>query len=313
MPRPTHTDRKVKVVIPEGVEVTLSVLGVTVPVTSRPDGQFYGQHRKERLSYGDFDALRKSIESVETEASMKRERVRRLKEAETQPEPALLYRSGTVQPMNRRRRPQRGDEVDQAAVLEPISVRGVDKRSGLALIIRENGDKESMSWEIVLRPLAGVEKKKLLDLAEKEQRAIKEVPEPVRVSDVLDKLPEVTVEATWDEFREAWVAKYGKDEIVVPSGYLARDDMESRILARHIIKHTPYRFTDTSGTTPIGLIEYVDNNRENYSSLATYDSLFKTEAEVHALKRAIMAARKAEERREKYLDTLRFDHSIFTD
>lgn len=303
---------RVNVSIPQ-VEETLNVLGVSVKVTSDATGQFRGSYRNEGVGSGDLDAIRKSIELIETERSQKRERSRRLKEAAEQPEPALLYRSGSVEARNRRRHAVRGAGADVAATLEPIHVRGVDQRSGLALIIRESGAKESMTWDLITRQLAGVEKKKLLDLAEKEQRAAKEIPNPVTVKDVLPSIKPVEASATWDADREVWAVKYGREELVAPSGYGARDRLEVLILARLIVKQTPYKFTDTSsrGTLrPIGLVEYLS---DEYGRLSSYDNLYKSAAEVHAFDNAMKAARRAEEKREAFLKTLLIDRSQFTD
>jgi hypothetical protein len=303
---------QVHVLIPQGVEVTLNVLGVDITATSDSDGRFRAVHRKE-VVIGDLDNLRRSIERVETEASQKRERVTRLKEAATNPEPALLYRSGSVQAQNRRRRPVRGEGADVAATLEPIHVRGVDQRSGLALVIRENGNKESMTWDLITRPLAGVEKKKLLDLAEKEQRTTKEIPTPVTVKDVLPRIKKTEVAAAWDREREAWVVKFGKEELVTPPGYHAASKLESRILARLIIKQTPYRFTSTvtaRSMVPAPLLDHVAD--DDYGTLSTYTDLFKTEAEVFAMDKAVKAAERAEKKREEYLATLLIDRSMFT-
>jgi hypothetical protein len=159
----------------EKAEVT-----VDTPIGPRPfDYAHYGggdllegKYRGQDVSGRDIPALRKQIEQIEDEFQAKKVLEDKRRAVAKHPEEAVLYLPAESALRSRGgsgRRPQ-------PARFEEVQVRGIDQRSGAALVTRATGDREQHSWggvdsfgrrsrgSYLLRPLNEGERADLLAL-----------------------------------------------------------------------------------------------------------------------------------------------------
>lgn len=118
---------------------------------------FFLTYRSQELWGSDLANLVKQVEKIEAEFQAKKRVEKVRKEAASNPLPALYV------PNPRQGRDRWGHERFEAR-LEEVHVRGIDQRSGKALITRANGDKEQVSGEFLVRDLDASDRADLMAL-----------------------------------------------------------------------------------------------------------------------------------------------------
>lgn len=120
-------------------------------------GGMYGEHysgtyRGESVMGSTIEKLQKNIARVEEEFQVKAARDKKRKEVAKTPEPAIY-----AVVIDRDKRWSVLDEAGRTQAhlraFEAVTVRGVDLRSKKALIVRANGDKEQVRFDVLMRDL----------------------------------------------------------------------------------------------------------------------------------------------------------------
>lgn len=133
-----------------------------------------GDYRSQEVSGDNPERVLKDIAKIEAEFQTKKQRDEKRKAVAQAPEEAVLYIPGGVEAV---RRGYSYSEVKRKFALEEVQVRGVDLRSGNALITRADGSREQTRWSVLLRPLSPEDRaeviaanRRLREAAEEEQR-----------------------------------------------------------------------------------------------------------------------------------------------
>jgi hypothetical protein len=144
-------------------------------------------YRGQNLWSPKLSKLREDAEALFAKQRENMARARRLRDAEKNPVPAVL-----------------------ASTLEPVGVRGVDKRSGYLLIIDPKGERMSVSSARLLRPLSDEERETLLALRKARdaaRAAVDEAPQP-ESAEKIEKVLSLNVPAIYDFETEEIVGTY---------------------------------------------------------------------------------------------------------
>lgn len=172
------------------------------PYTAKADNSgrltLVGRYRGEQVGYCSTIAeIVRGMQRLDDDAEAKKERSKRLAQAAKEPEPALYLSDGAL------------------GAPKPVGVRGIDQRSGHALITHADGSKTSVRRADVFRVLNEGE---LADLSAAQRRvrrtrealeAIPEFDQYDAVSD--DEVP--TLHARFDRARDGWVAEFEGQEL----------------------------------------------------------------------------------------------------
>jgi hypothetical protein len=247
---------------PTTIEVQHDGKAVAVEVDSR--GYFRVRYRTEGLLLGDLEGLRKQMSRLDDDAAAKRERSKALKAAAANPIPALF-----------------GDG------LEPVLVRGIDARSGHALLVREDGSKGSsgssryQQGEGLYRLLSPAERGRFVEARQDHQDAQATLAEhePKDRYDVSRQ--DVSIAAFWDAEQGDFHASHDGTEFRA-----ARvDDILSQVIVHECRKQFPYALVDDQ----VALTRTVDDAAFRFGNL----KLFLRAEEVAAYRDAMAVAQAA--------------------
>lgn len=304
MPRYTYLLCKVEA---EPFEIETPMGPKSVTVDSR--GSFSLRYRSEDLVSYDLERLRQEIQRAEAEYQNKKARGDLRKQMEKDSVEAVLYvpvhtRNGNV--IGSSVWTKRYEQIAVPMHLEQVTVRGIDQRSNQALITREDGSRESASWQRLLKPLTESDAADIMAAQKAGDRAREQVEKtkPLNVS-------------------RAIVLTHGNEYLVdVTVGY----DAESGLFCAEHKGHALTGKDQKEIESLVHAIEaydlgyrFVDEGREVHaiepgvSQISSYADLYHTRAEYEAKLAAEQEAKRTAQVLKDTLLEYAFDRSMITE
>lgn len=265
---------------PQSVEVDGEILWL-----DWRQGRFRGRYRDKDLSGCTPEEAREQAAKLIADQRASMARARRLRAAEKSPVPAVLERN-----------------------LEPVGVRGMDKRSEYLLITDSKGKRQSVSPAYLLRALTEDEREEILAakrVADEAAKVFGRQKVPVQVGDV-KQAADVRVVASYDFGIGTWVAEYkGRTYTGSPS------DIEQAVLYEYVLSTYPVALDGNRGRT-ITAEEWRKRSTSLYGYGLHY-GLFESQERADAYTRDYQAMVDTQAALRALYEKYRFDASAFKD
>lgn len=253
---------------------------------------FTVEYRSEEAKADSLPSLMKQITRIESEHQVKAARDTKRRQVAKTPQEAILLTGGQY--------PVRSEGYEE------VKVRGFDLRSGYALVVRANGDKDQASWVHLLNPLDDSDLQDLLTLQRKVREAEAAVKEwePKSAGEALKPL-KVDLRLHFDpESRVVWTEHDGRRyEVSAEDDDITRT-LEGRVLAR-ILMDAGYEFYDSQR-----------NRRPTWTRLTEesvvwqYYGVIKDQADLDALLNTERILKGAEHALGTFVEEFAFDKSL---
>ena len=290
-----------------------------------------GKYRGQEVSEHSRERLLRAIEKIEEEFQSKQAKAAARKEvAKSPPEATLMipggYRQVITDPGRMegyRRVGQKYKYVWESMVLEEIHVRGIDQRSGDALITRADGTREGSSWgprkrwgkpdpdevpryssgQAVLLPLEQTDRADLIaaDRAiHRAQEALKAV-EPTTVGAFQETLEEITLEISYDPETDLRKATYDGQVFTATK----QRGVEGKVMI-HLLIQAGYTHMEDSGKA----IPLEDVAKQGDLWISDHQDIYRSVEEIEVEIKAKAVVKEAEEVFRDIVTDLLFDKSL---
>lgn len=208
-------------------------------------GYFTTIHRGERLTQRSLEALLTALDKTDAEAEERAEIARRRKALAKDPVQACYLAQAQNIWVGRKigsysRVIEQGTKRHVPAHIERITIRGTDQRSGYALVTRADGEKESMNWNDILRPLSESDEADILAavrVAERAKQAAEEAPSGGKIAEILEE--DIRLEAVFDFATGAYSTIFENQPLTGPTD---RDLVEQ--VHAIVAKRAGYRYVE---------------------------------------------------------------------